>query len=383
MRTYLTNARIVLADTLLDQAALLIEDGRIAAVEPDGARADRELDLEGALLLPGLVDLHCDALEKEVEPRPGVRFPLPLAVAAADRRNAACGITTVFHAVAFAEGELGVRSAAVAAALVEELWAQRPLALVDNRVHARYELSDDGSAPLLAELLARGRLHALSLMDHTPGQGQFASLAAYQSYLAGAYSTDAAAATALAERKRAAATTGQARAALLARQARAAGVPLLSHDDDTPERAAAMAALGVTISEFPLNLETAQAAVAAGLITLVGAPNLLRGGSQSRGMRALDAIQAGAAGCLCSDYAPSSLLAAALQLPHLTEIRLPHAVALATRNPARAVGLHDRGEIREGLRADLVAVREARSVPHITGLWVGGSSGPCPSERRR
>jgi alpha-D-ribose 1-methylphosphonate 5-triphosphate diphosphatase len=372
MQTYLTNARLVLPDTLLSRASLLIDDGLIAAIDPIDPPADRTIDLKGALLLPGLIDLHCDAIEKEVEPRPGVCFPLPLAVAAVDRRNAVCGITTVFHAIAFAEGELGVRNSAVAAALVNEIWRQRKHTLVDNRVHARYELSDADSAAVLATLLAENRLHALSLMDHTPGQGQFATAEAYQQYLMRSYRADESAAATLIERKRAGASAGLSRAAALARQARAAAVPLLSHDDDSPARIATMSALGITLSEFPLNLATAQAASERGLTTIVGAPNLIRGGSQSGGMHALDAVQAGVADCLCSDYAPSSLLPAVLQLPQLAAIDLPAAVCLATRNPARAIGLHDRGELRPGLRADLIAINNTSDQPHLIGLWSAG-----------
>jgi len=159
---------------------------------------------------------------------------------------------------------------------------------------------------------------------------------------------------------------------LLADAAAAAGIVIASHDDDTPEKVDTVAALGATISEFPINLETARAARARGLATLFGAPNLLRGKSQSGSMRALDAILAGVADCLCGDYSPAALLPAVMRLPDLAGIGLHEAIALVTRNPARAAGLADRGEIAAGRRADLVAVKSLGGLPQAERVWAGG-----------
>jgi alpha-D-ribose 1-methylphosphonate 5-triphosphate diphosphatase len=147
---------------------------------------------------------------------------------------------------------------------------------------------------------------------------------------------------------------------------------LASHDDDRPEKVAVVKALGVSISEFPINLQTAQAAQAAGLATLYGAPNIVRGQSQSGSMRALDAVMAGVADCLCGDYSPAALLPAVLQLPAMAGIALHEAVALVTRNPARAVGLNDRGVIAAGRRADLLAVRYLGGLPQAARVWSSG-----------
>ncbi|MBC8078623.1 MAG: alpha-D-ribose 1-methylphosphonate 5-triphosphate diphosphatase [Chloroflexales bacterium] len=374
MRTLLTNARIVLPNQLIERATLLLEDDRIAAIDPVAPRADVVVDLAGALLLPGLVDLHCDALEKDVEPRPNALFPLDFAVATADRRSAFCGITTIFHAVSFAHGELGVRSAATAAAIVASIAEARQHTLVDNRVHARYEVTDPHSMPLLGELLTGAQVDALSFMDHTPGQGQFKSLEAYQRHLRQSYGVDANAAVAIIDQKRAQHADAYDRVRSLATLARAGDVPLISHDDDSPGRVARMAEFGVRISEFPVNLETARAATAAGMHTVFGAPNVLRGQSQSGSMRAIEAVRAQVAACLCSDYAPSTLLAATLRLPQLSNLSLPQAVGLVTANPAHAVGLRDRGELAVGLRADCIAVDTSRTYPQVAAVWVAG----CP-----
>jgi len=370
---YLTHARAVLPDRTLADAAVLLVDGRIEAVCPERAPPGaREIDLGGSLLLPGMIDLHCDALEKEVEPRPHVHFPLDFACAQADRRNAAAGITTVFHALSFASHELGVRNNAFAARIAAAVTAWRPHALVDNRVHVRYEITDEDAPPLISELMRDGHAQLLSFMDHTPGQGQFKDVGAFHGYLSGTYGTLRAEVDAIVERKRAAAQGALRRMSELAALARVLGLPIASHDDDTPQKVAMMSALGATISEFPINPDTARAARGCAMATLFGAPNVLRGRSQSGSMRALDAVLEGVADCLCGDYAPAALLPAVLRLPELAGIELHQAVALVSANPARAAGLDDRGRIAAGLRADLVAVRQVGDVPQAACVWIGG-----------
>jgi alpha-D-ribose 1-methylphosphonate 5-triphosphate diphosphatase len=374
MKTLLTGARVVLPIETLEQVAVLIEDGVIAALDPASAGTARVVDLSGRTLMPGMIDLHCDALEKEVEPRPKVHFPLDFACAQADKRNAAAGITTVFHALSFANHELGVRNNAFAAEIARAVHAWQPHALIDNRVHARYEVTDETAPPVLAALLEAREAHLISFMDHTPGQGQFRDLAAYRRYLADTYKTSEAELDLIMAAKRAAAESAQTRMNDLAAVARAHGVAIASHDDDSPDKVATVAALGASISEFPVNVETARAARAQGMATLLGAPNILRGQSQSGNMRALDAVLAGVADCLCGDYSPAALLPSVLKLPDLASIALHEAVALVTRNPARAAGLTDRGEIAPGRRADLIAVKWLGGLPQAERVWVRGAS---------
>jgi alpha-D-ribose 1-methylphosphonate 5-triphosphate diphosphatase len=371
---YLTHARVVLADRTLDDASVLLADGRIEAVCPTAAPcAAREINLAGRMLMPGLIDLHCDALEKEVEPRPGVHFPLDFACAQADKRNAAAGITTVFHALSFANHELGVRNNAFAAEIARAVGTWQPHALIDNRVHARYEVTDETALPLLLELLREGQAHLVSVMDHTPGQGQFKDVTAFRSYLARSYQTSDAELDAILERKRDAARGAAARIETVARVARECGIAVASHDDDSPEKVDAVKAFGASISEFPVNLPTARAARDRGLATLFGAPNVLRGQSQSGSMRALDAVLEGLVDCLCGDYSPAALLPSMLRLPELAGISLHEAVALVTVNPARAAGLSDRGQIAVGRRADLVAVAIRGGLPQVERVWSQGA----------
>jgi alpha-D-ribose 1-methylphosphonate 5-triphosphate diphosphatase len=368
----LTHARVVLANEVLDDCALLLEEGRITAINPAHSHGARELDLSGRTLMPGMIDLHCDALEKEVEPRPGVHFPLDFACAQADRRNATAGITTVYHALSFANHELGVRNNAFAAEIARAVAAFQTHALIDNRIHARYEVTDESAPALLAELLESGVAHLLSFMDHSPGQGQFKDVAAYRAYLSRAYKTTDAALDTLLAQKAEAATGAMTRMSSLAKLARQQGIALASHDDDSPEKIATLIDLGAVISEFPVNLETAQAAKARGMATLFGAPNILRGRSQSGSMRALDAVLAGVADCLCGDYSAAALLPSVMRLPQLAGIDLAQAVALVTRNPAQAAGLNDRGEIAVGKRADLIAVKDLGGLPQAERIWVKG-----------
>jgi alpha-D-ribose 1-methylphosphonate 5-triphosphate diphosphatase len=370
---YLTRARIVLADRTLEDASLLISNGTIEAVCPDSVpAAAREIDLSGQLLMPGLIDLHCDALEKEIEPRPRVHFPLEFACAQADRRNAAAGVTTIFHALSFANHELGVRNNAFAAEIARAMGVWQTHALVDNRVHVRYEVTDETAPPVLAELLAQGHAQMISFMDHSPGQGQFKDVAAFRSYLANSYKTSEDELDRIIDAKRVAAQGAMARMQSLAGLAVKHGVAIASHDDDTPEKVDVIAGLGAVISEFPINLETAKAAQARGLATLFGAPNVLRGKSQSGSMRALDAVLEGVADCLCGDYSPAALLPAMMKLPELAGIALHDAVRLVTRNPAQAAGMADRGEIAVGRRADLIAVQSLGGQPRVERVWVHG-----------
>jgi len=369
---YLTHARIVLPDAILHDSAVLIEDGVIAAIEPGGARGAPTVDLEGQTLLPGLIDVHCDAIEKEAEPRSRVLFPLDFAVAQVDRRNAAAGITTPFHALSFANNEWGVRNNQTAAQVARALHAFRAHSLVDNRVHCRYEITDETAMPVLQALLDDGVVDLLSVMDHSPGQGQFKTLEAYLQYMMGNHAMSRDEAEQAARAKLQARDGAARRVETLLAHARRLGVPTASHDDDSVQRIATMRNLGVSMSEFPINLDTATAAVSCGLPTILGAPNVLRGQSQSGSMRAIDAVRAGVASCLCSDYQPSTLIAAAFAVAAQSDLTLPQAVALVTANPADACGLADRGRIATGLRADLVAVALVGELPLVSHAWSAG-----------
>lgn len=371
--TYLTHATLVLPDRVLHDSAMLIADGQIAAIEPASAPPHAHvIDLRGHTVMPGLIDVHCDAIEKEAEPRANVLFPLDFAVAQVDRRNAAAGITTPYHALSFASNQFGVRNNDTAATLVRTVAAYRKHGLVDNRIHCRYEVTDAAAVPVLEMLMAEGVVDLLSVMDHSPGQGQFKTLDAYLTYMMGNHGMSRDEAADAAARKAAELDGAAERVNRLVSKAHALGVPTASHDDDSPQRIAAMHALGVRMSEFPINLETAQAAATHALPTILGAPNVLRGKSQSGSMRAIDAIHARVGNILCSDYQPSTLIAAAFAAARQAELPLNEALALVSANPADACMLDDRGRLLPGKRADVIAVASVAGQPLVTHTWSGG-----------
>jgi len=374
VKTYLTHARVVLRDSIIEDASILIEDGHIVAINPEMVNGAETIDLNGKTLMPGMIDLHCDALEKEVEPRPNVHFPLDFACAQADKRNAAAGITTVYHALSFAHEELGVRNNDFAAEIAHAVHDWRPHGLIDNRVHCRYEITDETGLPILKQLLADDAMHLISMMDHTPGQGQFKDMAAYHNYLTRTYKKTADEVEVLVERKLAAATGAFARMEELALAAHAAGISVASHDDDSKERVETMSGIGADISEFPISLEAASAAKAAGMSTIFGSPNILRGKSQSGSMKAIEAIKEGVADCLCADYSPASLIVSVFRIPEISDLDLASAIRLVTSNPAKAARLHDRGEVAVGKRADLIAVATPGGLAQVTDVWSNGFS---------
>lgn len=352
---WIDNARLVLPGEVIERGALRVEGGLIAEVRRAGV-AGPALDARGMTLLPGLVDLHGDMIERELEPRPGTRFDPALALIELDKRLAASGVTTAFASLSFADG-LGLRSESRALEIIAAILEHRAHLHVDHRVHARYEVSNVGSQPQLLALLRAGTVDLLSLMDHTPGQGQYRDLETYVQYMARWLGKERAEVRALAL-ARPDSERVWALGAALGRAAQDAGVPVASHDDDTPEKVALVREMGATISEFPVTLAAAQAACARGMTVFMGAPNALRGQSHSGNLSALDALAAGALHGLAADYAPMTMLQAAWQAALRGLLSWPAAADLVTGAPARATGLTDRGALAVGRRADLVLVED-------------------------
>lgn len=359
----LRNLKIVLPDAVIERGWLLAEGGLIADVGEGDGPAGAAVDGAGLTAIPGIIDLHGDMLEREVEPRPGAYFPVDMAIFELDKRLAAAGVTTAYAALSFWDHDAhdSVRGQAMVRRLVDELHRLRPELLVDLRVHARFEVSTPQVLPGLGELLEQGKIELLSLMDHTPGQGQYRNIEHYVGFISkwrrvGREHVE----QELRERLARSGSVDErwALARDVAALAAEVGLPIASHDDDTAAKIDLVASLGATIAEFPVTLEAAAEARARGLHVAMGAPNALRGVSHSGNLSAREAVDAGLVDCLAADYHPASLLQAALGLVAAGAASLPAAVALITAGPAAALGLGDRGRILPGLRADLCLVED-------------------------
>lgn len=369
----INNARVVTPDTVVESVSIVLEEGRIGGLLNRTERFGGEtLDAAGGYILPGMVDLHCDAIEKQAVPRPGVEFPLELAFLEMDRYFAASGITTGFHAISFMDDR--GRSMARGRALCETINRQGGEGLVRHELHLRCELPQEGSVEMVEEVMNAHPVKIVSMMDHTPGQGQFQDLEWFKRYWKEDQGVE--------DDRIAAAMAGVAQGGYslnidrmdrLAQVTKQRGVTLASHDDDTPERVELLAERGGRISEFPINIESARRARELGLSVCMGAPNVVRGRSSGGNLGASGAVKLGLVDALCSDYHPPSMLQAAFKLARERVLNLPSAVGLISSGPARAAGLLGRGSIAEGAVADLIVVGERSGIPVVTHTIVNGA----------
>ncbi len=368
------NARIVARDEEF-LGSVRIAGGRIAGIDPGNASIPAAEDWQGDWLLPGLIELHTDNLEKHLTPRPGAHWPALPAVLAHDAQLAAAGITTVFDALALGDVNPGGSRGEQLQVMLEAIAAARAHGLLraEHLLHLRCEVSTEGLFEQFEPLAGDPALRLVSVMDHTPGQRQFTDLARYREYYQGKFGLSDGEMEAFTERqiefqKKNSAANRRA----VVTHCRERGIALASHDDATAEHVAEAVADGVAISEFPTSLPAARAASERGLGILMGAPNVVRGRSHSGNISALELARERLLGGLSSDYVPASLLHAAFLLVDQAGWSLPEAVACVSAKPARMVGLADRGEIAIGKRADLVRVRTHRGVPVVLAAWREG-----------
>lgn len=376
---WFSDMRLVLPDGIMEHGSLEIEDGRIAEIRegPAPRRADRlRIETPGMVVLPGLVDIHGDMLEREINPRPKAQIPIDLALHELDKRLVATGITTAYAAVSFAwHKEDSLRSEERAREIMLTVNRLRPILLADHFVHARFEITNPEAGKVLEDLLLDRQVHLISIMDHTPGQGQYRDIEAYVKFAVewskrtGEYMDE--------ETVRARIEHAQTRpkgwdaVRDIARLAKEHGVVLASHDDDTAEKVALMHELGVALSEFPVSWDAARLARAKGIHVAMGAPNALQGRSLSGNLSAAEAVEAGLVDTLATDYYPASMLHAAFAFVERGVMPLHESIRLVSQNPADALGLTDRGRIVEGARADLVFV-ETNGRPRVRGTLRSG-----------
>jgi alpha-D-ribose 1-methylphosphonate 5-triphosphate diphosphatase len=371
--TILTNAILVLPAATL-AGTIVLHGTSIAAVQPGRSSAPDALDMEGDYLIPGVVDVHTDNLERQVQPRSLARWPSRSAMVAHDAQCAAAGVTTVLDALCL--GDLGFDKDRIRTFLdgvVDlDVLTEARLLKSDHFLHLRCEVPATDTLGHFDPVADHPLVRMVSLMDHSPGVGQYANIEFYRDLRRRGgldeATIDRRIGEMLEQRSR---LRGPNRRALLDR-VRGKPIALASHDDRTVEEIAENAADGIRISEFPVTLAAATAAKAAGMQVIAGAPNVVRGGSHSGNVAATDLLAAGAVDAFASDYVPPSLVEAAFQCAREARITLPAAVAMVTDHPAQIALLPDRGRIEVGMRADVVRVRLHETLPIVRQVWRAG-----------
>jgi alpha-D-ribose 1-methylphosphonate 5-triphosphate diphosphatase len=373
--TILANAMLVLPNEVI-HGAIRVQDGQIAAIDAGGAVPQGAIDCEGDLLMPGLIELHTDNLERHIEPRPRVNWPHASAIIAHDAELASVGITTVFDAlrVGSVVSNKKANYGEYARLLADEILDLRATGAlrISHFLHLRAEVCSETLIDELAKFGPDDRIGIVSLMDHTPGQRQFRDLTQLRAYVCGKhglseteFESHVADQVALSQR------LGAAHEAAAVTETRRFGAVLASHDDTTAEQVAISARHGAHFAEFPTTVEAARACHDHGIKVMMGAPNLIRGGSHSGNVAAHKLAEADLLDILSSDYVPSALLSAALMLGDLWG-DVARGMRTVTSAPAAAVGLQDRGQLTLGARADLIRVARVGGAAALRGTWVQG-----------
>ncbi|HTB42782.1 MAG TPA: alpha-D-ribose 1-methylphosphonate 5-triphosphate diphosphatase [Acetobacteraceae bacterium] len=369
--TVLTNAVLVLPDATLN-GTLVLRDGDIVDLQSGHSTLPRALDMDGDYLVPGIVDLHTDNLERQVQPRALARWPSRSAMVAHDAQCAGAGVTTVFDALCL--GDLGfdkerIRTFRDGVADLDAL-TEADLLKSEHFLHLRCEVPALDMLELFDTVADHLLVRMVSLMDHSPGVGQYADLDFYRALRRRGGLDDATIDRRMAELQAQREKFRAPNRRALLQRVNGRNIALASHDDRTEEEVAENAADGIRVSEFPVTMAAARAAKSAGMDVIAGAPNIVRGGSHSGNVAAADLLAREAVDAFASDYVPNSLVEAAFLCAD--RIGLPRAIAMVSEQPARLAGLTDRGRIAPELRADLVRVRMHDTLPVVRQVWRAG-----------
>lgn len=380
----ITNGTLVTPEALLTHHALVIENDTIQAILPNKKISEipfgtRIIDARGGWIMPGFIDIHSDYIETIASPRPTSLMDFELSLYEAERELLIHGITTMYHSLSLLGqevfGEKQIRLSENVIKLLELISdSNQKEHLIHHRMHLRYEIDNFHQYELVKFLIESGKVHLLSFMDHTPGQGQYRDLETYRLVVAGYHDGPVASAEELYQEGIAKEKLSMQDLRVLAQTAANHEIPLASHDDDTVEKLSVVRELGSCISEFPITKEVARAAVEQGLYTVGGAPNVLLGRSHSGNLSVLEAIQDDSISVLCSDYYPPSMLHAVFKLWREGHLSLVDAVRLVTLHPAEAVAIDDTtGSLTCGKTADVIIVNYAgNQVPVVTHTFAKG-----------
>ena len=388
MRKCIFNATVVGANELLAGHAVITREDRILSILPidelnnydKGGEEMLYFDARGGYIMPGFIDIHSDYIEGVLMPRPTCLMDFETGLREAEKQLLGHGVTTIYHSLSLMNGGAGGKHKFRSKENLEKLVAlikdfHGGYHLIRHRFHARYEIDNIGIYDYLADLIKSGAVHELSFMDHTPGQGQYRNLEIYaKSYTGWAAECSDKTMEQIVAEARNKPVASREMLGRLASLAHERNIPLASHDDDTLEKLALMKNdFGVTISEFPIEMAVAKKAHDEGILVVLGAPNVMLGGSHSGNLSAIEAIRQGAADILCSDYYPASLLHSAFKLEEEGALSLPEAVRLLTLNPARAMGIDaDYGSVEPGKKADLLVVRKIHGRPMVYKCFIDG-----------
>lgn len=374
--TILANATLVLPNETL-RGSIVLKDGVISAIDSGTAVPARAIDCAGDLVLPGLIELHTDNLERHIEPRPKVDWPHTAAILAHDAELASVGITTVFDAlrVGSVTSKAKANYGEYARHLADEIMALRDAGSlrINHLLHLRAEVCSETLVEEMAKFGPEDGVGIVSLMDHTPGQRQFRHMEQLKNYVCGKHGfSDAEFLDHIAAQKELSARVGDLHETTAVAEARRYGAVLASHDDTTRDHVRQSAKHGAHFAEFPTTPEAAKACRDHGIAVMMGAPNLIRGGSHSGNVAAKALAEDDLLDIISSDYVPSSLLSAGLMLGDLWG-DVARGIATVTAAPAAAAGLSDRGTLTIGSRADVIRVARIGSAGSLRGTWVAGN----------
>lgn len=373
--TILSNAQIVLADEVIS-GTVCFEDGKITEISSGASSIPGALDCEQQFLIPGLVELHTDNLEKHFTPRPKVTWPGQPAVIAHDAQLIASGITTVFDAVALGDVNEGSQRLENLHLMLNAIHKanEEQIFRADHKLHLRCEVCHEDALMLFEDLIDSPDIHLVSLMDHSPGQRQFTNMDKYRTYYQGKYHlNNEELENFIVKQKQNSEKYSDKHRRQIVEICNSKHIATASHDDATAEHVEESASMGMRIAEFPTTEVAATLSHQKGMSVMMGAPNVVRGGSHSGNVAAHQLAKAGVLDILSSDYCPASILHAAFTLNKLeNHYDLPKAINTVTKNPAKAAQLDDRGEIKIGKRADLILVKEVNELPLISHVWAKG-----------
>ncbi len=376
------NGKIVTPDEIIDDKVLLIEDGRIKAFAESANGAEKIIDAHGRYVTPGFIDIHSDRIEQFIQPRPTSQMDFELALKECERELLHLGITTMYHSLSLYKDEFFGKSplrtkenVQKIADLIENIHKRDHL--IHHRFHLRIEIDNIGAYEIVKDMIRNKKVHEISFMDHTPGQGQYRNIQIYENTITKYHGKEIEAfgIEAILEYHQNKDRLSFSQLKELTELAHSNGIAVASHDDDTEEKLIVNQAIGVDICEFPILLDTAKSARAKGFFTVIGAPNILLGGSHSGNMSAAEAIKQGCADILCSDYYPPAVLHSIFVMTQKYGIPLHEMINKATINPAKAMKIDkEYGSVEVGKKADLLIVDILDGYPVVTHVLVDGNT---------